>query len=109
MKRSEFLRLSILSALAVPVLKAADILPKDIPVKIGTINLNGLGVKPVYKRYSVFKITTELLQDKKGFENFIKHYSSRVDGKLVNTQVGWIYDDLENNLLTVKLTFDNKQ
>jgi len=104
MKRSEFIRLSILSVLAIPVLELAEQLPQDKLVEIGSININGIGVKPIYK-YVKLRASSEFLLDKEAFESEINQHD--IEGELINTEIGWENDDFANDWFSVRLTFKN--
>lgn len=97
MKRSEFISLALLSALAV-----STGLPNVAPPE------------PKFrhkKRWSVkFKVSAEVLNDSEAFENIyndvVSNFKIPHGLELKSKQIGWENDDFTKNIYTVLLTYE---
>jgi hypothetical protein len=96
MKRSEFVRLSILAAIGIAAAPALELAPKlpQLPAKC--------------PRWVWLKVTDELLLDKEMFEHELNRVIGKFGGRgnLKNIDIGFHADDFVQNLKTVMLTFE---
>lgn len=93
MKRSDFIRLSILAAIGIAAAPAISLAPKLPPLK--------------QTFYCHFKVSRDLLDDRDMFEVLLNEHIKEINGKgnLIETAIGYEDDDFIKDLMTVVLKF----
>jgi len=93
MKRSEFLRLSLLASIGLAI--APSIALPQLP-------------KLPEKKFYIMKVSAELMRMPDAWERELKLIIKDVEtrGNIVEHQIGWMDDDFARNLYTIQFTIE---